>query len=172
MYLVIVLGLGVLSVVFVILVISTFHLGDKPVSSCLGAIGRLIARIICNDKCSCCHKKQNPDTVTPITESKKLPAEMQLEDDETTETPMTYQAFSVLLDRFFFFVYLTIVTVTTFLFSLLGFVHFASLWLKLYMPFLTLFSRALAKICVAGIGNFGERSRALALFLFIHCLLL
>lgn len=52
---------------------------------------------------------------------------MQLEDDETTETPMTYQAFSVLLDRFLFYVYLTIVTVTTFLFSLLGFVHFASL---------------------------------------------
>lgn len=126
-YLVIVLGLGVLSVVFVILVISTFHLGDKPVSSCLGAIGRLIAKIICNDKCSCCHRKQNPDTVTPITESKKLPAEMQLEDDETTETPMTYQAFSVLLDRFLFYAYLTIVTVTTFLFSLLGFVHFASL---------------------------------------------
>lgn len=94
---------------------------------------------------------------------------MQLEDDETTETPMTYQAFSVLLDRFLFYAYLTIVTVTTFLFSLLGFIHFASLWMKLhvhaYVPFLTLFLRALARICVAGIWNFGERSQALVLFL-------
>lgn len=126
-YLVIVLGLGVLSVVFVILVIATFHMGNKPVSSCMGCISRFMARIICAESCRCCHKKWNPDTVTPITETKKLPAEMELEDDETSDTPITYQAFSVLLDRFLFYVYLTVVTVTTFLFSLLGFLHFASL---------------------------------------------
>lgn len=130
-FLVIVLALGVLSVLFVIMVIAAYHKGDKPVTSCMARVGHLMARATCADHGVCCRKKQNQDVVTPIApESNKLSAELdkkQYLEGESPEAQMTYQEYAIILDHFLFYAYFMTVTLTTFLFTLLGIVHFYTL---------------------------------------------
>ncbi|XP_078314818.1 acetylcholine receptor subunit beta-like [Crassostrea virginica] len=130
-FLVIVLALGVLSVLFVIMVIAAYHKGDKPVTSCMARVGHFMSRATCADHGVCCRKKQNQDVVTPIApESNKLSAELdkkQYLEGESPEAQMTYQEYAIILDHFLFYAYFMTVTLTTFLFTLLGIVHFYTL---------------------------------------------
>ncbi|XP_062579396.1 neuronal acetylcholine receptor subunit alpha-2-like [Saccostrea cucullata] len=123
-YLVIVLALGVLSVVFVILVIATRHKGDENVSACLARIGRFMAMVSCAG--SCC-KKGNSDSVTAIGEPNKLPPKIGKsvvgfeDDDKELQTSMTHEDFSKILDRFLFVSYILTVILTTVIFAVMIF---------------------------------------------------
>lgn len=122
-YLAAVLGVGTISVLFVIIVINVFHTPvEKPIPKWTRRFISLLMKIFCWKGTSCHLKSNKTETVekTPVTEFTKTPVmtsidEVEAEDVEE-ETEMTWKLVAAVLDYLFFLIFMFVVLLSTVIF--------------------------------------------------------
>lgn len=123
-YLAAVLGVGTISVLFVIIVINVFHTPvEKPIPKWTRRFISLLMKIFCWKGTSCHLKSNKTETVekTPVTEFTKTPSvmtsidEVEAEDVEE-ETEMTWKLVAAVLDYLFFLIFMFVVLLSTVIF--------------------------------------------------------
>lgn len=122
-YLAAVLGVGTISVLFVIIVINVFHTPvEKPIPKWTRRSISLLMKIFCWKGTSCHLKSNKTETVekTPVTEFTKTPVmtsidEVEAEDVEE-ETEMTWKLVAAVLDYLFFLIFMFVVLLSTVIF--------------------------------------------------------
>lgn len=123
-YLAAVLGVGTISVLFVIIVINVFHTPvEKPIPKWTRRFISLLMKIFCWKGTSCHLKSNKTETVekTPVTEFTNTPSvmtsidEVEAEDVEE-ETEMTWKLVAAVLDHLFFLIFMFVVLLSTVIF--------------------------------------------------------
>lgn len=120
--------MGTIAVFFVIIVINVFHTSEeKPIPRWLRRFTALLMKVLClkGNSCKCSHNKT--DTVelkTPVTEFEfgKKPGltendVVEVKENEEEDEEMTWTMVSSVLDHFFFVVFMTMVLLSTVVFT-------------------------------------------------------